>query len=339
MKKRVAQGIAVLLLAACCVGGVHMAAYAEDNAIVAQPCATGAYHAGCSLSITAGTATCQGYITPKPDYTASSTLLLQQSANETTWTTLQTWNGSGTIADKTYAVSPGRQYRAIFYAELYNADGVMVDHVTKISICTYDAGERILGARADFSDIVGRKASTDHGQIYVLGNDLSVYRIAADGQHAALYSVADVLGTEAVLDFKVIDGTVYVSVSEPDGVKTYQFPPDYTAASADRVTVIDGNVVDGGTYYQSTLVPEGEYNCGHTCIVTILQADGTVKDSITLYSDKLIVGAQYLGTDADGNYRIKQYDMDLTDKVEQTIRTIDRNHKVIGCTPVSDADT
>lgn len=339
MKKHVAQSIAVLLLAACCVGDVHLAAYAEDNAVVTQPCYVGAYHVGCSLSIKSGTATCQGYITLKPGYTATSTLLLQRSTNATTWTTLQTWNGSGTIADETYAVSPGYQYRAVFYTELYGADGVLADHVTKISICTYDAGNRIPSAQADSTDIVGRKASTDHGQIYVLGNDLSVYRIAADGQHTALYNVADVLGTEAVLNFKVIDGTVYVSVSEPDGVKTYQFPPNYTEAAADNVTVIDGNIVDGGTYYQSTLVPEGEYNCGHTCIVTILQADGTVKDSITLYSDDFIVGAQYLGTDTDGNYIIKQYDMDLTDKVEQTIRTIDQNHKVIRCTPVSDADT
>lgn len=97
----------------------------------------------------------------------------------------------------------------------------------------------------------------------------------------------------------------------------------------DGVGVINNNIVDEETYYQSTLIPKGDYDCGHACIVTILNKDGIERDSITLHSDNFIVGVQYLATNTDGNYIIKQYDMDLTDKVEETIRTIDRNHNVV----------
>lgn len=88
-----------------------MLAYARDNTNTIQPYYVGASNVGCSLSIASGIATCQGYVTLKSGYTASSTLKLQRSTNGTSWTTLQTWNGSGTIPNKTRSVSSGYKFR------------------------------------------------------------------------------------------------------------------------------------------------------------------------------------------------------------------------------------
>ncbi|MDO4174056.1 MAG: hypothetical protein Q4D42_04775, partial [Eubacteriales bacterium] len=204
------------------------------------------------------------------------------------------------------------------------------------SIYIYDNETMDSSIPLDRFHVVGMKVGADNGQTYVLGNDFSVFKVTNDGQLQVMYNISDALDTEAIFNFKVIDNHVYVSVSGTDGSKTYRFSTDDTAESANAVEVIQGNIVDEETYYQSTLVPEGDYHCGHTCIVTILNKDGTERDRITLRSDNFIVGAQYLGTNTDGNYIIKQYDMDLTDQVEETIRTIDKNHNVVGCVKESE---
>lgn len=222
--------------------------------------------------------------------------------------------------------------------EDYAVDGknISILNTAINSIYIYDNGKIDSNIQLDRFDIVGIKVATDNGQTYVLGNDFSVSKVTNDGKLNVMYNIADVLATEAIFNFKVIDNDIYVSVSETDGSKTYRFSTDNSAGSVDAIEVINGNIVDEETYYQSTLIPEGDYNCGHTCVVTVLNKDGSERDSITLHSDNFIVGAQYLGTNTDGNYIIKQYDMDLTDKVEETIRTIDSNHNVVGCMKASE---
>ena len=222
--------------------------------------------------------------------------------------------------------------------EDYAVDGqnISVLNTATNSIYIYDNRKIDCSIQLDRFDVVGIKVGADNGQTYVLGNDFSVFKVTNDGKLDVMYNIADILRTEAIFNFKVIDNDIYVSVSEADGSKTYRFSTDNSAESVDAVEVINGNIVDEETYYQSTLIPKGDYNCGHTCIVAILNKDGTERDSKTLHSDNFIVGAQYLGTNTDGNYIIKQYDMDLTDKVEETIRTIDRNHNVVGCMKASE---
>lgn len=222
--------------------------------------------------------------------------------------------------------------------EDYAVDGqnISVLNTATNSIYIYNDGKMDSNVQLDRFDVVGIKVSADNGQTYVLGNDFSVSKITDNGQLDVMYNIANALGTEAIFNFKVIDNDVYVSVSENNGSKTYRFSTDNSVESVDAIEVINGNIVDEQTYYQSTLIPEGDYNCGHTCIVTILNKDGTERDSITLHSDNFIVGAQYLGTNTDGNYIIKQYDMDLTDKVEETIRTIDSNNNIVSCKKASE---
>lgn len=177
--------------------------------------------------------------------------------------------------------------------EDYAVDGknISILNTAINSIYIYDNGKIDSNIQLDRFDIVGIKVATDNGQTYVLGNDFSVSKVTNDGKLNVMYNIADVLATEAIFNFKVIDNDIYVSVSETDGSKTYRFSTDNSAGSVDAIEVINGNIVDEETYYQSTLIPEGDYNCGHTCIVTVLNKDGSERDSITLHSDNFIVGA------------------------------------------------
>ncbi len=207
------------------------------------------------------------------------------------------------------------------------------------TIYQYDDNNLISSISLADAGIIGIKIAADKGNVYVLGNDFSLSKIE-DGKKAEMkFNIADELDSEAISDFKAIDDAIYVSVSAPDGGKTYKFPIDDQGNLISDAEIMSGKIVDSNTYYETKLIEEDGYNCGHTCVINIMDRNSNVIDTITLSSDNLIAGAQYLGKNSDGNYVVRQYDMDLNDHIEETIRTIDHTQNVIGCEAVKENAT
>ena len=98
--------------------------------------------------------------------------------------------------------------------EDYAVDGknISILNTAINSIYIYDNGKIDSNIQLDRFDIVGIKVATDNGQTYVLGNDFSVSKVTNDGKLNVMYNIADVLATEAIFNFKVIDNDIYVSV-------------------------------------------------------------------------------------------------------------------------------
>lgn len=86
---------------------------------------------------------------------------------------------------------------------------------------------------------------------------------------------------------------------------------------------------DGNIIYQVKLLPEEDHSIGHNCEMKIIDMKSGDTESITLKSDYWLVGAQFLGYDDDGNYRIKMFEMAMNQEfnsiVEETIRTIGKD--------------
>lgn len=133
MKKKCMYSMAILLLAVCFTGGVHIPAYAVDASDQIKPYYVGATDATCGLDIASGKATCEGTVILRSGYSASLTLKLQKSPDGKSWSTLKTWTATGTSISKPYYVSSGYNYRATLTAKVYNSSGTLVDNITRTS--------------------------------------------------------------------------------------------------------------------------------------------------------------------------------------------------------------
>lgn len=202
------------------------------------------------------------------------------------------------------------------------------------SIYQYQGNSEITTLSLDNFDIIGTALSVNKDEVYVLDNTLSIARIQ-NGDEEIIGSVKDTMDFDNAVDFKVTNEYVYVSEPTPQGGETLRYTIDPTSGDLVFDQTIKGYMVDEDTFYRSKLITEDGQNAGHKCIITIINADGQEIDSITLTSNNYIAGAQYLGTNQDGMYIVKQYDMmcyaDGSCDVEETIRTVSKNNTIIAC--------
>lgn len=135
MKMSKKQFAASLLLASCMISGIQNHAFASDirQPEIVEPLYVGVISRSCVLSISSGVATCKGTVNLKSNYSANLTMKLQRSANGTSWTTLQTWSGTGTSLTKSRSISSGYKYRCTFNIKVYNSSGTLVDNITATS--------------------------------------------------------------------------------------------------------------------------------------------------------------------------------------------------------------
>ena len=170
------------------------------------------------------------------------------------------------------------------------------------------------------------KIAAEDGNLYVLGNDLSILQISPNGDRIAI-PVNDI-GTEAITDFKAINGALYIVTSEGDVGTTYVLNTKSDIVGK-NIETLNGRVFDEDTIYQVELLPEDDHSVGHSCEMKITGLKSGESDSIVLKSEYWVVGAQFLGYDNEGNYRIKMFEMavnaDLSVVVEETLRTVEKD--------------
>src|SRR5699024_4861885 len=123
-----------------------------------------------------------------------------------------------------------------------------------------------------------------------------------------------------------------------DGGKTLCYLTDPSSGKLVLDRTVNCYMVDENTFYRSKLITENGENAGHSCVISILDAEGNTIDTIPLHSDNYIAGAQYLGKNQDGLHIVKQFDMscysDGTCDVEETIRTVNTDNDVVTCDAV-----
>ncbi|AEE91101.1 conserved protein of unknown function [Tepidanaerobacter acetatoxydans Re1] len=71
----------------------------------------------------------------------------------------------------------------------------------------------------DMDEIKAVKIAGKDGTLYVLGNDHSIIQISLDDNRVIL--PVDDINTEAITDFKVINGVLYIVTPEGDAGTTY----------------------------------------------------------------------------------------------------------------------
>ncbi len=170
--------------------------------------------------------------------------------------------------------------------------------------------------------------SADNGGLYILGTDLSVVKISDEGTVTSR-NYAEFIGDEAITDFIVDEGKMYISTPEGDYDTTYVFDSSSYAAE-DAIDIFDGRYFDKGIIYTVDKVGENK-SFSNICIVTVFNGDFV--DKYTLTSDYLITGAVFLGYDENKNALIKVIEAcsDENYKIvsSETIRTISESGDVI----------
>lgn len=186
----------------------------------------------------------------------------------------------------------------------------------------------------DDFDIVGTALSVRNNEVYILDNNLSISKIE-NGQERAIGSVESNMDFDNAVDFNVTSDYVYVSEPSSQGGKTLRYLINSPSGKLVLDQTIDGYMVDENTFYRSKLLTKNGENASHTCIITVLNADGAITDTITLRSDNYIAGAQYLGKNQDDIHIVKQFDMvchsDGSCDVEETLRTVNEDNVLIAC--------
>ena len=138
MKHSWKKATAAVLAATCLIGGASVPTLAYDTQSVGtgtiEPMYVGITSASCRLSISSGTATSTGSVSLKSGYSAKLTLSLQRRKDSnSSWTSVNTWTGSGSRISKSASVSSGYQYRAKLTAKIYKSNGTLAETVTATS--------------------------------------------------------------------------------------------------------------------------------------------------------------------------------------------------------------
>lgn len=76
-----------------------------------------------------------------------------------------------------------------------------------------------LSKQIDVDEIKAIKIASEDGNLYVLGNDLSIMQIKPDDKKVII--PVDGINTEAITDFVVDNGVLYIATSEGDAGTTY----------------------------------------------------------------------------------------------------------------------
>lgn len=178
----------------------------------------------------------------------------------------------------------------------------------------------------DMDEIKAVKIAGEDGTLYVLGNDYSIIQISPD-DNRVIIPVGDI-NTEAITDFKVNNGVLYIVTSEGDAGTTYILNTKGEIKER-NIKKLSGRIFDEDIVYQVKLIPEKGHSIGHSCEMKIIDIKSGDNESIILKSEYWVAGAQFLGYDNDGNYRIKMFEMatdeDFNIVVEETIRTIEKD--------------
>ncbi|SDX77134.1 hypothetical protein SAMN05660923_02903 [Tepidimicrobium xylanilyticum] len=180
--------------------------------------------------------------------------------------------------------------------------------------------------KIDMGEIIVVKIACEDGTLYALGNDLSIIQINSDDNRITI--PVDDINTEAITDFKVKNGVLYIVTSEGDVGTTYILNTKGEIKER-NIKKLKGRIFDENTIYQVELLPEEGHSIGHSCEMKIIDIKSGDTESIILESEYWVVGAQFLGYDSDGNYRIKMFEMATNENfnivVEETIRTIGKD--------------
>jgi hypothetical protein len=90
----------------------------------------------------------------------------------------------------------------------------------------------------ELNEIPAIRIASAEGDLFVLGSDLTVNRFGSS--NSVSMELSDVLGEEAVTDFKAIDDSLYLTTAEGDWGKTYKIPAGSPYGNLDNIQIIDG---------------------------------------------------------------------------------------------------
>lgn len=205
-----------------------------------------------------------------------------------------------------------------------DGDDVYLLNSAENSILKFTNGN--ISKQIDIDEIKTVKIASEDGSLYVLGNDFSIIQIDPDNNKFVI--PVNGIGTEAITDFTVKNGFLYIATSEGEVGTTYIISTK--GENTERnIKKLNGRIFDENIIYQVELVAEDGYSIGHSCEMKITDIKSGDTESIIIKSDYWVVGAQFLGYDDDGNYRIKVFEMamdeDYNSIVEETIQIIGKN--------------
>ena len=142
MSKIIRKFFSVSLSILILVASTSFANALDETEPTVQPRYTGLSYMTVGINISSsGGATCTGYSYTHAGYTASMTLKIQKSSNDSSWSTLKTWSDSSETRnlaiEKVYYVLSGYYYRTQCIVKVYNSDGKLIETVTKNSPSKY----------------------------------------------------------------------------------------------------------------------------------------------------------------------------------------------------------
>lgn len=174
----------------------------------------------------------------------------------------------------------------------------------KNSICQYVSNnlERIYDMNDHSKKAI--KISAKEGSLFVLNSDLTVSVFDTSGEYRN-YNISDELINKAISDFTIKGNYLFVSTTEWTSGKTYRFGLSNFIAPLET---IEGRIVDEETSYKVKLIPEGNRDIGHSCILSINQKNLGVVD-LKITTNNWLYGAQYLGKNDSDEYIVKTYEM------------------------------
>lgn len=129
MKKRVTRSISISLALLCIITVLC----AGTSAAEIEPRYTGIYGISANLNVNSGgRADCNGYVKTKSGYSVDLIVELQRDGR-----TIKSWSesGSGTFSiTESYYVTTGHDYQVVVSANVYNAQGTLLETPSAASI-------------------------------------------------------------------------------------------------------------------------------------------------------------------------------------------------------------
>ncbi len=177
------------------------------------------------------------------------------------------------------------------------------------------------------------KIASKDKNLFTLNNDLSITKYDELGNDYT-YDLDKNIFNEAIVDFRAIDKYIYITTTEGNSGKTYKLNLQNNSDIAETMESFEGRIFDENTTYKTELKHEKGKSVGRSGKITIVDIKTGAEKVIPLTSKYWLIGAEYLGVDSKGNYRIKLYEMltkeDFTVEVEETIRIVKPNGSLIG---------
>lgn len=205
------------------------------------------------------------------------------------------------------------------------------------TVYKYQNNQLIKETSLDDSDVFGiRLCANEADDVYVLSNRLTVEEVTEEGV-TNIGSVDSILTMDSVFNFEASGQYIYISEPTSNGNVTYMLEKNSETGKLEKVNTITGYMVDENTFYQSELVSDEGRLFGHGCNIRVMDQNGNETDYIELTSDNYIVGAQYLGKNTAGDYIVKQIEMSVDGSMEETIRTVNSEDKVVNCSHIAEA--